>query len=188
MTWHIDHAHSHINFHARHMMISKVRGSFESFTGSIEFDPEDMTNTIVRIDIDAASINTRSKDRDNHLRSQDFLNVEKYPLLTFRSGRLVQTAPDRGKLVGDLTIRGVTNEVVLDVEHAGIVVSPWGPRSAGFSARAVLNRHDWGASWNVILETGGVLVGDHIHVDIDLELMEAPQAEPEAAGEALANA
>lgn len=179
MTWQIDPAHSHIAFSVRHMMISKVRGRFEKFNGTINFDEQNPAASTVDVEIDAASINTREEQRDGHLRSPDFLDADNYPKLTFHGKRVEQTSSDSGKLVGDLTIRGVTREVALDVEYAGQAKSPWGTTSAGFSASTTINRKDWGLEWNQALETGGVLVGDKVKIDIELELVK--QAESEAA-------
>jgi len=180
MSWQIDSAHSQISFTVRHMMISKVRGRFESFTGEINFDENNPENTTVYIEIDAASINTREEQRDGHLKSPDFLNAEQYPKLVFKSKRVEKSSDNTGKLIGDLTIRDVTREVVLDVEYAGIAKSPWGTISAGFSATTTINREDWGLTWNQALETGGVLVGKEIKIEIELELVKQPEAEASA--------
>lgn len=180
MSWQIDQAHSHIQFAVRHMMISTVRGEFEKFNGTIDFDPENPEQSQVSVRIDAASINTRQPDRDNHLRSADFLNVEEYPVLLFESKRIERLGDNRGRVVGDLTIRDVTREVVLDVEYAGMARSPWGTTSAGFSATTTLDRKEWGLTWNQALETGGVLVGDKIKVDIEIELVKQEEEAPTA--------
>ncbi len=177
MTWQIDSAHSHVAFSARHMMISKVRGRFEKFSGSINFDENNPAASMVDVEIDAASINTREEQRDGHLRSPDFLDVENHPTLTFKSKRVEQTGSDAGKLIGDLTIRGVTKEVTLDVEYAGQAKSPWGTTSAGFSGTTAISRKEWGLEWNQALETGGVLVGDKVRIDIELEIVKQPEAE-----------
>ncbi|MCA9972103.1 MAG: polyisoprenoid-binding protein [Anaerolineales bacterium] len=178
MTWQIDFAHSEINFTVRHMMISKVRGQFESFDGTVNFDPDNPANTTVNIRVDTSSINTKEGQRDGHLKSPDFLDVETYPTMTFTSTRVEQTGDDTARLVGDLTIRGVTKEVVLNVEYAGQAKSPWGTTSAGFSASGKINRKDWGLTWNQALETGGVLVGDEIKIDIELELVQVAEPMP----------
>lgn len=180
MSWQIDQAHSHIQFAVRHMMISTVRGEFEKFNGTIDFDPENPEQSQVSVRIDAASINTRQPDRDNHLRSADFFNVEEYPVLLFESKRIERLGDNRGRVVGDLTIRDVTREVVLDVEYAGMARSPWGTTSAGFSATTTLDRKEWGLTWNQALETGGVLVGDKIKVDIEIELVKQEEEAPTA--------
>lgn len=184
MNWKIDTAHSHVQFSVRHMMISTVRGEFETFDGTIDFDQENPEDSEVKVRIDAASINTREEDRDNHLRSPDFLNVEDYPYLIFESKRVEQTSDDSGRIVGDLTIRGVTNEVVLEVDYHGVARSPWGSTSAGFSATTSINRKDWGLTWNQALETGGVLVGDKVTIDIELELVKQEEQVREEAVEA----
>ncbi len=176
MAWKIDPAHSAIHFTVRHMMIANVRGEFEQFTGTIELDVEHPENTRVEVEIDAASINTREPQRDAHLRSADFLDVENHPHIIFKSTRVERTGETTARLHGDLTIRGITRPVVLDVEHTGIVTSPWGHRSAGFEARAKINRKDWGLTWNKALEAGGVLVGDEIKIEIELELIEEAAA------------
>ncbi|NLH08165.1 MAG: YceI family protein [Chloroflexi bacterium] len=180
MKWQIDPAHSLIEFKVRHMMISNVRGRFEKFTGTIDFDPEKPEQTSVDITIDAASINTFEAQRDAHLRSADFLDVENYPELTFRSKRVELIDDHPAKLYGDLTIRGKAREVQLDVEHSGVAKSPWGTYSAGFTAETTINRKDWGLEWNQLLETGGVLVGDEIRINIELELIRQEQEAPEA--------
>ncbi|MFO7168691.1 MAG: YceI family protein [Chloroflexota bacterium] len=180
MPWQIDASHSQINFVVRHMMISKVRGSFERFEGTVEADENNPTAATVDVKIDAASINTKDAKRDEHLRSADFLDVANHPHITFKSTRLEQLDETHGKLHGDLTIRGVTRPVVLDVEYQGQARSPWGTVSAGFSATTKINRKDWGLTWNVALETGGVLVGDEVTVEIELELVKQAEQPSEA--------
>ncbi|MEZ4512616.1 MAG: YceI family protein [Chloroflexota bacterium] len=179
MSWQIDSAHSDIQFTVRHMMISKVRGRFETFSGTVSYDEANPTNTTADITIDTNSINTREGQRDGHLRSPDFFNSELYPAITFKSTRVEQTAENKGKLIGNLTIRDVTQEVALDVTFEGKAQSPWGTTSVGFSATAKINRKDFGLTWNQALETGGVLVGDEVTINIELELVQ--QAATEAA-------
>lgn len=172
MAWQIDNAHSEIGFKVRHMMISNVRGQFQSFRGSVDLDEANPVNSAVEVEIDAASISTNQADRDAHLRSPDFLNAEEFPTITFKSTRVEQTGANEAKLHGDLTIHGVTKPVTLDVEYHGQHPSPLGPMiSAGFSAETTINRKDWGLSWNVPIETGGVLVGEEIKIGIELELL-----------------
>lgn len=178
MSWQIDTSHSNINFTVRHMMISKVRGQFEKFEGIVNFDPDQPENTTVDISIDINSLTTNEEQRDNHLKSPDFLNAAEYPVMNFKSRKVAQLDEDSGKLYGDLTIRGNTQPVILDVEYAGQARSPWGTISAGFSASATINRKDWDLNWNQALETGGVLVGDKIKIDIDLELIKQPETVP----------
>jgi polyisoprenoid-binding protein YceI len=182
MSWKIDPAHSQIQFTARHMMIANVRGRFENFTGTVEFDEENPAHSTVDVQIEAASLNTKEPNRDTHLRSPDFFNAEQYPYLTFKSKRVEKLDAAHGRLIGDLTIRDVTREVVLDVEYAGQAKSPWGAVSAGFSAQTKINRKDWGLNWNVALETGGWLVGEEVTINIELEVIKqaAPVEEPGA--------
>lgn len=183
MPWQIDQSHSSVQFSARHLMISKVRGRFNSFTGSIDIDEQNPSNSWVEVQIDASSLETRDEKRDAHLRSPDFLNVEQFPYITFKSTRVEQIDENSGRIYGDLTIRGETNEVVLDVEFNGLAKAPWGVTSAGFAARTKISRQEWGLTWNVSLETGGVLVGDEITIDIELEVVkvEVPVEESVAA-------
>ncbi|MCO5183318.1 MAG: YceI family protein [Anaerolineae bacterium] len=177
MTWQIDFSHSQIQFSVRHMMISKVRGTFEQFNGSINYDEVNPTNTTVDIAVDITSINTRDEQRDAHLRSADFFDAENFPMMTFKSTRVEQVNKHNGRLYGDLTIRGVTKPVVLEVTYEGQAQSPWGTTSAGFSATGKINRKEWNMQWNAALETGGVLVGDDVTISIELELVKQPEAE-----------
>jgi polyisoprenoid-binding protein YceI len=179
-TWQIDPAHSEINFTVRHMMISNVRGQFETFTGTVDFNEDHPAQSSVDVQIEAASINTKEPQRDGHLRSPDFLDAEHHPYLTFKSKRVVKTGETTGRIVGDLTIRNITREVVLEVEYAGQAKSPWGTTSAGFSATTTINRKDWNLTWNQALETGGVLVGDQIKIAIELEIVKQEAAEAAA--------
>lgn len=178
MSWKIDTAHSEVNFTVRHMMIANVRGRFENFSGSIEFDEYDPANTRVDVQIEAASISTRDAQRDAHLRSPDFLDAEKYPYLTFKSRSVEVIDGQHARLTGDLTIRDVTRQVTLDVEYAGTSRSPWGSTNAGFTASTKISRKDWGLTWNVALETGGWLVGDEIKIDLELEIVQQAEAVP----------
>src|SRR5690606_36286440 len=147
-----------------------VRGRFEKFTGTIDFDPEKPEQTSVDITIDAASINTFEAQRDAHLRSADFLDVENYPEITFRSKRVELIDDHHAKLYGDLTIRGKAREVQVDVEHSGVAKSPWGTCSAGFTAETTINRKDYGLEWNQLLYIGSILVVDEIRITIELEM------------------
>ena len=177
MAWQIDTSHSDIQFSVRHMMISKVRGRFESFSGTVNFDETNPTNTTVNVEVDLNSINTRDEKRDGHLRSADFFDVENHPTMTFVSKKVEQTDEFNGRLIGDLTIRGVTHEVALDVQYSGTAKSPWGTVSAGFSAKGKVNRKEFGLNWNAALETGGVLVGEDVEIAIELEIVKQPEAE-----------
>jgi polyisoprenoid-binding protein YceI len=134
-------------------------------------------NSTVEIAVDLSSINTRDAQRDGHLKSPDFFDVESHPTMRFVSTRVEQIDENNGRLIGDLTIKGVTHEVALDVEYAGVAKSPWGTQSAGFSATGSLNRKDWGLNWNQALETGGVLVGEKINIEIELELVKVAETQ-----------
>jgi len=184
MTWQIDPGHSSVSFSARHMMLTKVRGEFEKFSGSVDFNEANPAASSVDVTIDTSSINTKQDQRDGHLKSPDFLDVENNPTITFKSTKVEVVNDTTGKIYGELTIRGVSKEVVLDTEFNGIAKSPWGTESAGFSATTKINRKDWGLNWNVALETGGWLVGEEITIDIEIEVVkQAEQAaeEPVAA-------
>jgi polyisoprenoid-binding protein YceI len=186
MAWQIDPAHAHIQFSVRHLMISNVRGQFEHFSGTLEFDEVQPTRSTVDVQIVAASIDTKEPNRDAHLTSPDFLNAEQYPYLTFKSKRVEKLDATHGRIIGDLTIRDVTREVTLSVEYAGQAKSPWGTTSAGFRAETKINRKDWGLTWNVALETGGVLVGDEVSISIELELVKQVEQEQLEAAEVTA--
>jgi polyisoprenoid-binding protein YceI len=178
-SWQVDGAHSAVNLTVRHMVISKVRGRFTKWDAKLALDTTDLARSSVEVEIDASSIDTGVADRDAHLRSPDFLDAQKYPKLRYRSRRVEAVAKDRLRVVGDLTIRDVTREVVLDVEYGGQGKDPWGNQRAGFTATASLNRKDFGLTWNQALETGGVLVADR--VDVELELQAIRQAATQVA-------
>lgn len=181
MAWVIDASHSQITFSVRHMMISNARGRFESFSGAVDFNEQDPAKSTVNVQIDAASVNTKDEKRDGHLKSADFFDVEKYPHLTFVSKQAQKTSDTTGRILGDLTLHGVTKEVALEVEYNGQSKSPWGTISAGFTATAKVNRKDFGLNWNVALETGGLLVGDDVKIEIELEIVKQPEAQAAAA-------
>jgi len=170
-TWQIDPAHTNVGFAVRHLMISTVRGRFGRVTGTVTVNERDPSRASVDVSIDAASIDTREDQRDTHLRSADFLDVERHPTITFLGRRIEGDVRKRFRLVGDLTIRGVTREVVLDVASQGRAPDPWGNHRAGFSAATRIDRRDFGLTWNQSLETGGILVGDEVRITIDVELM-----------------
>lgn len=171
MAWQIDTVHSSIEFSVRHMMISKARGKFGKFSGTIVLDEANPAATTVDVSIDAASIDTGVPDRDGHLRSPDFLDAATYPTLHFKSTK-VAVDGDSAKLYGELTIRGVTKPVVLDVEYAGKSKNPWGQTIAGFSAKTKIKRSEWNLVWNAVLETGGVAVSDDVTIEIELEMVQ----------------
>ncbi|HVO18041.1 MAG TPA: YceI family protein [Anaeromyxobacter sp.] len=167
-SWDIDVTHSAVQFQVRHMVISKVQGRFARWSGSIQLDEQDLPRSSVEVKIDAASLDTQVTDRDNHLRSPDFLDVATFPEITYRS-RKIEKKGDGYRVVGDLTMHGVTREVALEAEFAGTGKDPWGNQRAGFSARTSLDRRDYGLKWNAALETGGVLVGEKVDISIELE-------------------
>lgn len=167
-TFELDPLHTTVGFVARHLMVSKVRGAFGRATGTITIGEEPLASS-VEVSIDAASIDTGVTDRDNHLRSPDFLDIERFPNLTFRS-RLVEHASDNEFIaVGDLTIRDVTREVRLAVELEGVARSPWGKEVVGFTASTEIDREDFGITWNQALETGGLLVGDAVAIQLEVQ-------------------
>jgi polyisoprenoid-binding protein YceI len=173
-SWTFDTAHSGIGFAVRHLMISKVRGSFDKWTGTLQYDESDPTSTQIDVRVEAASINTKEDKRDAHLRSPDFFDVESHPELRFKS-TLVRQDGDDYVVAGELTIRGVTRAVELTVERLGSGRDPWGGERAGFSAKTSINRKDFGLTWNQALETGGVLVGEKIEITLDVEAVRAVQ-------------
>ena len=168
-SWQVDGAHSAVSLTVRHMVISKVRGRFTRWSAKLALDTADLARSAVDVEIEAASIDTGVADRDAHLRSPDFLDAQKYPSLRYRSRRVEALSKDRLRVVGDLTIRDVTREVVLEVEYGGQGKDPWGNQRVGFTATASLNRKDFGLTWNQALETGGVLVADRVDVEIELQ-------------------
>lgn len=172
-TWKIDPAHSQIEFGVRHMMITTVKGRFAGVEGTVLIDEANPSNAEVDVRIDAASLDTRESQRDAHLRSADFFDVEHFPHLTFKSKRIADRDGEHFKLVGDLTVHGVTREVILDVTEEGRGKDPWGGERAGFTATTKVNRKDFGLTWNQALETGGVLVGEDVKINLELELVKA---------------
>ena len=170
-TWSIDPAHSHVEFAVRHLMISTTKGRFTDVSGTVRSHGADPATGDADIRIGVASIDTREAQRDAHLRSGDFFEADRFPTITFKSRRIDDVKGDTFKLVGDLTIRGVSREVVLDVTSEGQATDPWGGERAGFTATTRIKRSDFGLTWNQALETGGVLVGDDIKISIDAELV-----------------
>ncbi len=170
--WNIDSSHSQAEFTVKHMMITKVRGRFADVEGAIHLDAENPENSRVKVEIDAASIDTREEDRDAHLRSEDFLNAEEFPKLTFESKRVGGLELEDGarfKVLGDLTIRGTTKEVELAAVFEGRGQDPWGNQRVAFSADTTIDRRDFGLTWNQALETGGVLVGHEVKIHLEAQ-------------------
>jgi polyisoprenoid-binding protein YceI len=172
-TFSIDTTHSAIGFSVRHMVFAKVRGHFTKWTADLKLDPSDATKSSLEVSIDAGSIDTREPQRDGHLKSADFLDAEKYPKITFKSRRVEAAEGKNYKVVGDLTIHGVTREVPLSVEETGRAKDPWGNDRIGYVAKASFERSNFGLKWNQTLEAGGLLVGDRVDVEIDVEAVAA---------------
>jgi len=175
--WNIDAAHSGINFSIRHMVVSKVRGRFAKFNGALTIDDGDLARSVVEATIDVSSIDTGTAQRDGHLRSPDFFDVERFPEIRFRSRRIEKVEGDRYRVIGELTIRDVTREVSLDVEYGGRANDPWGNERVGFTAKTALDRRDFGLQWNQVLEAGGVLVGDRVDIELEVQGVRAAVAQ-----------
>jgi polyisoprenoid-binding protein YceI len=167
-TFELDPTHSHVGFSVRHMMVSRVRGRFTSFSGHVTV-ADDPVMSSVEVTIDVASIDTRDETRDGHLRSPDFFDAEKYDTITYRSQSVTAAAPGKYRVRGDLTIRDVTRPVELDVTYEGVAQDPWGNQRFGLTATAEIDREDFGLTWNQPLETGGVLVGKAVKIEIEAE-------------------
>ena len=173
-TWNIDPVHTTVEFKVRHMMITNVKGQFTGVTGVLTLDEENITNSHAEASIDAASINTREADRDTHLKSADFLDVEKFPTLTFSSTSVIRKGDGELQVEGDLTIHGVTRKVVFAVEGPTAPgKDPWGNTRIGWTATTKIKRGDFGLTWNAALETGGILVGDEVTITFDVEAVKA---------------
>lgn len=178
--WNIDTTHAQANFAARHMMITTVRGSFNSITGTINFDPANPSAASVEAIIDTTSMSsTGNEQRDGHLKSPDFLDIEKFPTITFKSTKVEGKAGSgEAKITGDLTIKGVTKSVVLDAEFLGQGQSPFGTTVAGFNGKTKINREDFGLNWNMALEAGGWLVSKEVTIELDVEAVLATESAP----------
>jgi polyisoprenoid-binding protein YceI len=175
--WKIDPAHSSAQFSVRHMAISTVRGAFSKVTGAIVLDDKDITKSTVDVTIDVTTVDTREPGRDKDLRSDHFFDVDHFPTMTFKSKKVEQIAPGKLKVTGDLTIRGTTKEVALDVEGpTAPVKDPWGNQRAAVSATAKINRQDFGVKWNATMDNGGLVVGDDVNITIDVEMIKAAPA------------
>lgn len=173
--WQVDKAHSQVEFGVKHMMFTTVKGRFTDLDAKILLDEENPNESTVEVEIDAASIDTAADDRDTHLRSADFFDVENHPKITFRSKRIEGASFEAGekfKVIGDLTIRGTTRDVELDATFEGRGRDPWGQEKAAFTAETEIDRHDYGLTWNQALETGGVLVGRSIRIMVDAQFVQ----------------
>jgi polyisoprenoid-binding protein YceI len=167
-TYAIDPSHSRIGFVARYAMVSKVRGTFNDFAGGGSFDAENPSNSHMQLTIKAPSIDTGSADRDAHLRGNDFFDMEKNPKITFVSTVVNQVDSENFRVTGDLTMRGITKPVIIDLEYTGSAVDPYNNVRAGFEGKATVNRKDWGVNWNAALEAGGVLVGEKVTIEFEI--------------------
>jgi len=171
-TWQIDPAHSAAQFAVKHMAISTVRGAFTSVKGTVQLDDKDITKSSVDVAIDVNSVDTRQPDRDKDLRSDHFFDAEHFPTITFKSKRVEQVSPGKLKITGDLTIHGITKEVVLDVDGpTAPVKDPWGNQRMAINATTKINRQDFGVKWNATMDNGGVVVGDEVSIIIDAEMI-----------------
>lgn len=171
-TWNIDPEHSNIGFKVRHLMVSNVKGHFDKYSGVIVIDDKDIAKSKVEVTIDTASINTNVQKRDDHLRSADFFDVAKFPTMTFVSKKVAKAGKDKLKVTGDLTLHGITREVVLDVDGpTAEIKDPWGNIRRGAVADTKINRKDFGLVWNKALETGGVVVGDEVTITLEIEMI-----------------
>jgi polyisoprenoid-binding protein YceI len=168
--WNFDYAHSGIDFTVRHLLVSKVRGRFTKWSGKLEIDEADYSKSHCEVEIDLASVDTHEAQRDAHLRSGDFFEVEKHPTMTFKSTSVLAKSANHLAITGDLTLRGVSKPVVLEVEHPGIVAKdPWGKRRAGFTATATINRKEFGVSFNQVLDQGGLALSEEVAITIEIE-------------------
>jgi polyisoprenoid-binding protein YceI len=171
-TWNIDPDHSNVGFKVRHLMVSNVKGSFDKHSGTVDINDKDITKSKVEVTIDTASINTNVQKRDEHLRSADFFDVAKYPTMTFVSKKVAKAGKDKLKVTGDLTLHGVTRQVVLDMDGlAKESKDPWGNIRRGATASTKINRKDFGLVWNAALETGGVTVGEEVAIILEIEMI-----------------
>ena len=175
-TWKLDPSHTLVEFSAKHLMFSTVKGNFKNVDATVDWDGADFTKSTVEAKIEVASLNTGDDKRDGHLHSADFLHVEEHPTLTFKSTHIEPVKDDEFRIIGDLTIRGITRPVTLDATFEGRGLSPWGTEVAAFTAKTSFNRKDFGLNWNVALEAGGVLVSEQVKIEIHAELIKQQAA------------
>lgn len=167
--WNVDASHSSIEFSVKHMMFATVKGAFNSYEATIEADPTDLTTATIEFSVDLASVDTRNEDRDNHLRSADFFDVENHPKMTFKATNIVHNGDGEYEVTGDLSLNGVKKSESFNVTFDGQGKNPWGAEVAGFTGEGKIKRSDYGLTWNAALETGGVLVGDQIKITVHIE-------------------
>jgi polyisoprenoid-binding protein YceI len=170
-TWNVDAAHSRVGFTVRHLMVSKVRGSFTAFSGAVTVGEDKLASSVVA-EVQMASIATGDDNRDNHLRTGDFFDVAAHPTMTFRSTGITADGGDY-LLAGELTIKGITKSVTFELEFEGVSPDPWGGTRAGFSAETEISRKDWGLEYNAVLETGGVVISDKVKLELDIQVVKA---------------
>lgn len=175
-TWSLDPAHSEITFKVKHLMIANVKGEFRKFDVKVQANEESFNQSLISASIDISSIDTNNADRDNHLKSADFFDTENFSAIEFVSSSFSKLDEENAKLTGNLTIKGVTREVVLEVETGGISKDPWGQIKAGFTVSGKINRSDFGLNWNAALETGGVLVSEEVKIQAEIQLVKKADA------------
>lgn len=175
-SWSLDPAHSEITFKVKHLMIANVKGEFSKFDVRVQANDDSFNQSVISAGIDISSIYTNNADRDNHLKSADFFDAEKFPTIEFASTSFSQLDEENARLTGNLTIKGVTKEVVLEVETGGISKDPWGQIKAGFTVNGKINRSDFGLTWNAALETGGVLVSEEVKIQAEIQLVKKADA------------
>lgn len=188
MAWKIDPVHSHVSFSVKHMMVTTVHGKFGSYRGTVRLDPKDFARSTFEGEIDVASLDTGNVDRDNHLRTSDFFDAPTHPKITFKSTGIEPKGDGQYLVRGDLSIRGVTRPLALDVEFHGTSKSPYGQTLTGISATGALNRKDFGVDFNAPLETGGVVVGEKVKLELEIEAIEVPEQAEAASASAGASA
>lgn len=167
--WNLDAVHSSVSFSVRHLVVSKVKGNFDKFSGTASFEEGKLADGSVEFTVDVTTIDTDNEKRDEHLKSADFFDAEKFPSMTFKSTKVTNVVDNKFKLEGDLTIKDVTKPVVFECEFNGTVVDPWGNTKAGFSAETTINRQDFNITWSKAIETGGLVVSDEVEIEIDTE-------------------
>ncbi len=175
-TYKLDPTHTRLGFVARHAMVTKVRGQFNQFSGSLDINAEDPSKSSAEVSIDVASVTTGNEDRDNHLRTNDFFDVPNFPTWTFKSTSAEKVGEDTYRITGDLTIKDTTKPITIDFEHTGAAKDPWGNTRIGFEGRTTVNRKDWGIGWNVAREAGGVLVGEKVTLELDVSAVKEQPA------------
>lgn len=171
----LDPVHTRLGFVARHAMVTKVRGRFQEFEGSDYLDAQNPSDSNVEVTIHAKSVDTGSGDRDNHLRSNDFFDMDQYPTITFKSTGIEAQGDGSYRVTGDLTIKGTTKPVTIDFDFTGAAIDPWGNQRVGFEGSTIINRKDWGVSWNAPLEAGGLLVSEKVTLEIDVSAVKQPE-------------